>query len=102
MTIFLERFSVPGVGVLGIIDRGTNPTQVPSGQRYKLWCEGIGFGFRDSVEEARKAIIHYAYQRLMVEKRDLVTRLEIVNDSLDLILEICPARTTEFQVEQKE
>ena len=102
MITYLERFEVPGVGSFGIEDRKNSSYPPSTGQRYRLLSEEVSIGNKDTLKEARKAIIHYAYHRLMLEKSDLLSRLDTVNHSMEVMLEICTAKISEFQVELKE
>ena len=102
MVKYVESFKVPGLGVLGIEDRKDSSYRVAVGLRYQLWCNGSGIGGETSVKAARETLAHHAYRNLSLEKCNLLSRLEAVNGSMRLLLELCPTRISEFQVDPKE
>ena len=97
MPNYVEAFEVPGVGSLWIENRKTL-----TGQEYYLWCNGFTFGVEFSLKPARERLAHHAHHQLSLEKSDLLSRLEVINGTLRLLVGIQPDKISEFQVELKE
>ena len=58
-------------------------------------------GKRSARDIPEKHLAHHAYQQGNLETEILLLNLEVVNDRMDFILEICPTGLSEFQVELK-
>ena len=101
MVKYVERFIIPGVGKLGIEDLKTSSSSSLDWLKYRLWCNGSSFAATTSLEEARKVVAYHCWQQLEDKKSNLLSKLEVVNNSLDSIL-ARPTRISEFQVGVKE